>query len=65
MWAQLWWQVHMIVWANEEVLCIFTHGPIGKSYDVATMHLHGPIVLEASARDVIERNICIGPSSTQ
>ncbi len=55
----------MLVWANEEVLYIFTHGPMCKCYDVSTMHLRGPIVLEASRRDAIRQNSRIGPSCTQ
>ena len=51
----------MLVWANEEVLYIFTHGPSDKCYDVSTMHSCGPIALEASEQDAVEENGRIGP----
>src|SRR5260221_10658818 len=55
----------MLVWANEEVLCIFTHGPSGKCYDVSTMHSCGPIALEASTQLAAARYCRVGLLCTQ
>jgi hypothetical protein len=43
-------QVHMLVWANGDTLCIFTRWPIGNCYDFSTMNSCWPIFLKLAGR---------------